>query len=74
MKELDLKNRCIAMSIMQMFIYLQPDNIFLDEEAKQVQIGDFGLAKLGLNNPTSTNISARSLLSKKLVATFIYRK
>jgi len=59
---------------------IKPDNIFLDEEAKQVQIGDFGLAKLGLNNPTSTNISARSLLKNspvfsqatKWVGTYLY--
>jgi len=38
----------------------------LDEEASQVQIGDFGLAKLRLKNPSGSNISAGSLISKRL--------
>ena len=33
-------------------ILYQPENIFIDKATNKVQIGDFGLAKLGLNSET----------------------
>ena len=36
-----------------MFIcFQQPENIFIDKATNKVQIGDFGLAKLGFNSET----------------------
>jgi len=52
---------------------IKPENIFLNEEGTLVQIGDFGLAKLGLNNSPSTNIAAASLTKMSAAESTITR-
>lgn len=52
----DIKVRCWRVFILChcLIFFLQPDNIFIDEKAHQVQIGDFGLAKLRIDTGNSS--------------------